>query len=177
MSIITKIKAFFNFKGEKVEMELSKAEVKYGKIFLHPIDKPSETFVVKTKSVDLIINPEDEITSEDISIMHNENHEGQKEKKPSKKQEERQTNDVPENTGSGELINQFTKKRKFVVSLYPDEYEALVENINSNGYRRAEYLLACVNSAKKTSFDAMYRKYTVEHKERYKLEKSAGKNE
>ena len=63
-----------------------------------------------------------------------------------------------------------------MVSLYPDEYEVLIENINANGYKRAEYLLACVNSAKKASFDAMYKKYTVEHKERYKLEKTGNKS-
>ena len=173
MNIISKIRAFFNFKGEKVEMELSKAEIKQGRVYLHPTDKPNETFRVRTKCVDLIINPEEEITDDNIRIISSI-----KEKKDKKFTPETPTEENPEtlpseNKHHNQIKVLFPKKRKFVVSLYPDEYEAIIENINTTGYKRAEYLLACVNSAKKTSFDAMYKKYTAEHKERYKLEKSA----
>ena len=176
MNLLSKIHAFFNFKGEKVEMELSKAEIKQGRVYLHPADKPSETFVVKTKSVDFMINPEEEISDEDIFVINSN-----KEKKPQKStikipEEENSKNSPQENNHNHQTQTIFPKKRKFVVSLYPDEYELLIENINTNGYKRAEYLLACVNSAKKASFDAMYKKYTVEHKERYKLEKTGNKN-
>lgn len=175
MNLLTKIRAFFNFKGEKVEMELSKAEIKQGRVYLHPADKPSETFVVKTKSVDLIINPEEETSDENILIINSD-----KEKKPQKSTIKISEQEIPENSPPENSHHQiqtiFPKKRKFVVSLYPDKYEVLIENINSNGYKRAEYLLACVNSAKKASFDAMYKKYTVEHKERCRLEKSANNN-
>lgn len=175
MNLLTKIRAFFNFKGEKVEMELSKAEIKQGRVYLHPADKPSETFVVKTRSVDLIINPEEEISDEDIFVINNDKE--KRTQKPTAKIPEDETSNSPsENNHDHQIQTIFPKKRKFVVSLYPDEYEVLVENINANGYKRAEYLLACVNSAKKASFDAMYKKYTVEHKERYKLEKTGNKN-
>ncbi len=176
MNLLTKIRTFFNFKGEKVEMELSKAEIKQGRVYLHPADKPSETFVVKTKSVDLIINPEEETSDENIFVI-----DSNKEKKPQKStikipEEENSENSPQENNHKQQIQTIFPKKRKFEVSLYPDEYEVLVGNINANGYKRAEYLLACVNSAKKTSFDAMYKKYTVEHKERHKLEKTGNKS-
>ena len=55
------------------------------------------------------------------------------------------------------------KKKRVVFMLYPDEYNMVMENMQSNGYKKNEYFLACVASAKKQSMDAVYKKYVKSH--------------
>ncbi len=52
--------------------------------------------------------------------------------------------------------------------LYPDEHEKLTRLIKDNGYKKVEYILACVDSAKKTSMEANYKRYTEEREQRRK---------
>ena len=54
--------------------------------------------------------------------------------------------------------------------LYPDEHEKLMRLIKENGYKKVEYILACVDSAKKTSMEANYKRYTEEREQRRKEE-------
>ena len=66
-----------------------------------------------------------------------------------------------------EFTSYFMPKKKIVsISLYEDEYDMLMDDINANGYQKTEYLLACVSAAKKKSLAATYRRYAEEHKER-----------
>ena len=67
------------------------------------------------------------------------------------------------------------KKKIVSISLYEDEYDMLMDNINANGYQKTEYLLACVSAAKKNSLDATYRRYTEEHKERRTADRHAAR--
>ena len=61
MKFLQKIRAFFNIKGEAKKMELKSAEVKKNGVFLHPVDDDKHIFFVKSKSVDIFINPDEEI--------------------------------------------------------------------------------------------------------------------
>ena len=67
------------------------------------------------------------------------------------------------------------QKKRFSVLLYADEYDMLLENIKQNGYRRAEYFMACVTSAKKQNFFSTYKKYTLDHDKRHKIEREEAK--
>lgn len=62
------------------------------------------------------------------------------------------------------------KKKSFTVMLYPDEHEKLMRLIKDNGYKKVEYILACVDSAKKTSMEANYKRYAEEREHRRKEE-------
>jgi len=60
------------------------------------------------------------------------------------------------------------KMKKVTFTLYEDEYNMLMTNIRDNGYRKTEFLLACVSAAKKNSMEATYRRYAAEHDARRK---------
>lgn len=175
MSIINKIRAFFTYKGKEKEMELSSAEVRHNGVFLHPIDDPKHMFFVKSESVDIFINPDTEILEEDIMEI------------------DKETISTPTSTDNSNIIPNpgFTpdadkpdekhgnirpltlskfmpSKKRFSVLLYPDEYDMLTKHINDNGYKKAEYFMACMTSAKKQSMEATYKKYTQNHKQRHR---------
>ena len=59
--------------------------------------------------------------------------------------------------------------------LYQDEYDTLMENITQHGYKKAEYFLACMNSAKKQSFESTYKKYHEDHIKRHKADLAEAK--
>ena len=59
--------------------------------------------------------------------------------------------------------------------LYPDEYEKLTQLIKENGYKKVEYILACIKSAKKTSMEANYKRFTEERERRRKAEAQEAK--
>lgn len=56
--------------------------------------------------------------------------------------------------------------KKVTFTLYQDEYELLMNNIKDNGYKKTEFLLACVTSAKKKSMESTYRKWENSRHER-----------
>lgn len=162
MKLLNKIRAFFTFNGEKQQMELSGAEVKRNGVFLHPADDPTHTFFIKSNSVDILINQDGEVSEDDISVIDKEV------AKVKDKKEKTQTDTKPRPLISTRFI---PEKKRFSVLLYADEYDMLMKNITENGYKRTEYFLACMTSAKKQNFDSVYKKYTSEHKKRRQLEK------
>lgn len=170
MKIINKIRAFFTFKGEKQEMELSAAEVKENGVFLHPVDDPKHTFFVKSNSVDIFINPDREISENDIFTVDKETV-----KKSGTNDNNMKEGETYINIRPLALSKFMPAKRRFSVMLYQDEYDTLIKNITENGYKKAEYFLACMTSAKKQNFDATYKKYTTEHKQRYKNDMNEAK--
>ncbi len=48
------------------------------------------------------------------------------------------------------------------------EYDMLIENIKELGYKRTEYFLACMVSAKRQSLQTTYKQYTAMHEQRKK---------
>ena len=41
MKLFSRIKAFFRYKGKDAEVEVSSAEIRQGKVYLHPVDAKS----------------------------------------------------------------------------------------------------------------------------------------
>ena len=161
--ILSKIRAFFTFKGEAQEMVLSAAEVKKDKIFLHPADDPQHTYLVKTKTVDIFINPEEELSESDIEIFDTNIPRHKTNKK------------TPESDPTGEeepeiryrdTSHYIPQRRRLTLLLYPEEYDMVMSNIQTNGYKKTEYFLACVKSANKRSVQTAYNFYTKFHKEK-----------
>lgn len=168
MNILKRIRAFFTFKGEPIEMELSKAEIKNGKVFLHPSDEPTRTYCIKTNTVDILINANDQVADPDVLIKDIRNSKNpnvtEKAAKDGGKSSSKSGKDSAI-TSMVQVNNELDKYKKKRVSfmLYPEEYNMLMENIQSSGYKKTEYFLACVTSAKKQSMDAAYKKYLHTH--------------
>lgn len=208
MKLFSKIKAFFSILGEKAEMEVSAAEVKQGRVFLHPVDDPDNTYCIKTTAVDIIINPHSDIREEDILIVPRTNQTkisedeatvektsvkepngdislGVKTEKEAALPDSHSLAPAPqEERKTEEWLSEGTlkpkgyippAKRKLTVTLYADEYEMVMERINSSGYHKAEFLLACVSATKKTSWETNYRKFSEDRKQRQAADRQAAK--
>ena len=182
MSIINKIRAFFTFEGEEREMKLSSAEVRPDGVFLHPFDDPKHMFFIKSESVDIFINPDTEIFEEDITEIDKENiptppsaDNSNVIPKPKFTSDADKPDENHGNIRPLALSKFMPSKKRFSVLLYPDEYDVLIKHINDNGYKKAEYFMACMTSAKKQSMDATYKKYTQEHKQRHRSDLNEAK--
>lgn len=170
MKLLQKIRAFFTIKGEPKEMILKAAEIRQSGVFLHSENDNEHIFYLKSKSVDIFINPDEDILEDDILIIDKK-----KLEKEGLKLDLEGLEHPPETTPSPDTqmrrtrhISPGTEKKRFSVLLYPDEYDMLLETIKSNGYRRAEYFLACVTASKKQSFFSTYKKYTADRDKRSK---------
>lgn len=164
-------------------MEVSAAEIKQRKVFLHPMDNEDLVYCMKADMVDIVINPQKDIRDEDVQILKVKKL-GEKEPKdktamapekaPKDKNAPAKERIPKENAGqrsaqtySPRPISYYMPKMKTVsFTLYEDEYDSLMNGIKADGYRKTEFLLACVNTAKKNSLEATYRKYTAVHKDR-----------
>lgn len=223
MKFLERIRAIFNFKGHRAEMELKSAEIRGNKVYLHPADDPEHTFCVSGKKIDILIDPAVELTEDDFFVIENEKltklHDqmeidpqspiekllqpqaSSKEKQPQKpkeapqqksdaKQEEKNdSKDAPNQDGQSikekdaskaskpeaQYAYQGPKMRTVSMRLYEDEYELLMEALDEKGYKKTEYLLACVVAAKKKSFESNYQKYYEERMRRRKEQREAAR--
>ena len=202
MKVINKIRAFFTMRGKQEQMDLASAEIRRTGVYLHPTEDLGHTYFVKTDEVDIIIKPGAEITEEDIFVRSrfvNVESEAPANETASEEQtppdSEPQFYDIPTEespVGGEEAPKRFTphkpaneyvvgtgwntpKKKSFTVMLYPDEHEKLTHLIKENGYKKVEYILACIESAKKTSMEANYKRFTEERERRRKAEAQEAK--
>jgi len=175
MKLLSKIKAFFLFQDEPAELTVSAAEIRNGKVFLHPLEDPRHVYRIKADAVDIIINPHENIREDDLVILDV--------KEPSRRNQaesgdsnEHERKDRERSFPSRQPLPYQKQKMKTVqFTLYPDEYEMLMANIKENGYKKTEFLLACVSAAKKKSMETNYLKYTQLHKERRAADREAAK--
>ena len=72
MRFFEKLRAIFNYKGRRAEMELKSAEIRGNKIFLHPVNDPDHTFCVSGKAIDILIDPSVALTEDDFRVIENE---------------------------------------------------------------------------------------------------------
>lgn len=138
------------------------------KIFLHPANDPKHTFCMNFKEVGIIIDPEEEVNEEDVLVINTEKIKTENNLSESKDKENESAKDVIIRPIA--LKKFMPKKKRFTVMVYPEEYDMLMDNIVSNGYKKAEFLLACVTSAKKQSWESAYKHYTLFHQSRRKTD-------
>lgn len=152
MKLKNVLKALFFHKEEPVALDLSAAEIREGKAFLHPKHEKGVTYLVRSNDIEISLSKGISLTPDNIIKIEpkskQKNPDNNKEKSLQKKQKTAQT--LGNGTSSSPVAdNEFDKykKRKFVVSLYPDEYDSVMASMKEYGYRRADFLLACVNTA------------------------------
>ena len=183
MKLLSKIKAFFKYNGKAAEIEASSAEIRNGYVYLHSTKNPKEVCRIRSQSVEILINPNEDISEDDLTFMTVTTQDNSQKPKqagietncsqqevstsPNKSIREKEVRSSSIPTYAKKPISYFMPKmRKITFTLYPDEYDMLMTNIKDNGYRKTEFLLACVASAKKSSMASTYQKYTNSHKER-----------
>lgn len=183
MRIIKKIKAFFSRDNTLVELDLIAAEIKEGRAFLHTREEPEKTYLIRSNDIRISFNEGKSLSDAEIlsTVRQKKNDvpnevnqkNGWKETK-----RDRMVVDQDSADGSNNKPSQFSvpgfekyKKRVFSVSLYPEEYDRLIDNMKEYGYKRADFLLACVQCAKKPSMEKAHRAIIKEHKQKLREQK------
>lgn len=185
MRIMSKIKALFQFRGKAAELEVSSVEIKQGMVFLHPVNEPDRIVCIKSNAVDVVISPHEDIRERDVQIIDLAKRKKTVSIDGKKAQSSNSMEQQPEITSEREKtdadmslerkpLSHFMPKKKVIsISLYEDEYDMLMDNIKASGFQKTEYLLGCVDAAKKNSMDAACRRYTIKHKERRTADRQA----
>lgn len=172
------LKAFFCHKEEPVELDLSAAEIREGKAFLHPKNEQGITYLVRSDNIEISLSKGFSLTPEHIIKI-------EPKAKPKKNAEAGNRKPSPKNNRNSETNGSSTstspiadnefdkyKKRKFVVSLYPDEYDSVMSSMKAYGYKRADFVLACINSASKGTMEREHKKIVKAHTVLRKEEKA-----
>ena len=176
MKIKKILKALFVHKEEPVEMDLSAAEIREGKAFLHPKNEAGVTYLVRSDNIEITLSKGFSLSPEHIIRIEPKRNRKKIDGnvKGSKKHDPSSNTSDANKTDSTIEDNEFGKykKRKFVVSLYPDEYDSVVSSMREYGYKRADFVLACVNTATKGTMEREHKKIVKAHSELRKEEKA-----
>lgn len=178
MKIRNILKVFFFHKEEPVELDLTAAEIREGKAYLHPKNELGVTYLVRSNDIEISLSKGLSLSPENIIKIEPKS----KQKKPEdaiKRKTELKDNKTGKSAGNGTSSSPVPdsefdkyKKRKFVVSLYPDEYDSVMSSMKEYGYRRADFLLACVNTATKGTMEREHKKIVKAHNALRKEEKA-----
>ena len=176
MKLIKKIKAFFIRQNEPMELDLVAAEIKEGKAYLHPRGEQNVTYLVRSDEIEITLSKGRTLGSKDIVTIDETTSKSEQErgKERNRKKERDRERDQRETAVNNNLHNDLErfKKRKFVVSLYPEEYETLMSSMKEYGYKRADFVMACVNTATKGTMEKAHKKIVKSHDELKKEQKS-----
>ena len=175
MKIIKKLKALFLKDDRPVSLDLAAAEIKEGRAYLHPKENPTITYRVKSDDIEVRLSKGKSLTDQDIVLIVKRK-EPTKDSLKQKESESKQKTDRKAHSKSGAPsepdydMNRF-KKRTFSVSLYPEEYDVLMEMIQKYGYKRAEFILASAQTATQGTMAKAQKKVLMARKEIRKEER------
>lgn len=177
MKIINRIKAFFRKWDEDVELDLASAEIREGKVFLHTKGPEPVTYFVRANDIEIRLNRDAVISEVDILTVKKptkEEEKKEKEKEKEIKKAEKKKGDAAKtptaengDASAPATVYDFDrfKKRKFYISVYPEEYDAIQEAMKENGYKQTDFVLACISTATKSTMEKAYKKIVKSHRE------------
>lgn len=184
MNLLNKIIAFFKINNEEMEMEVSKAEIREGKAFLHPKNEKWLTYIIPADDISITLNNRYMLTEDHVTVLDTSVKEGQKNSKKEKglilekdkKNPNKNTSTQPQQKKPGTEKNEQGairrlnvaelskyKRKKFTIQLYPDEYEQITSTIKTYGFKREEFVLACINKANKRTVAAECKRIKKNH--------------
>ena len=168
MKFMNRIKAFFRKNNEHVELDLRAAEIKEGKAFLHTKGDDPLTYLVRASDIEIRLNKDACISELDIlTVKSKASVEKQKTREAknteNKNEKNKNSNNSPSQNGVIYADDRF-RKRTFSMTVYQEEYDMLMESIKEYGYKRADFVLACVNTASKGSMEKAHKKIVKSHK-------------
>ena len=175
MKIIKKLKALFFKDNQPVSLDLAAAEIKEGRALLHPKDNPNLIYRVRSDDIEIRLSKGKNLTDNDVIILgKHKNKEGasvnQKDTAPKKARKQRHANKPGTVENNPDDFSRF-KKKTFSVSLYPEEYDILMDAIQKYGYRRAEFILASAQTATQGTMAKAQKKVLMARKAIRKEEK------
>lgn len=153
MRIINKLKALLFREENVVSIDLSAAEIKAGRAYLHPKSDRMKTYIVKSRDIEIRLKNENGLKPEDVVALK------KKENTNNLKQERKGPPD-PADDG----MDRF-RKRTFSITLYQEEYDALMKRIQEYGYKKAEFVIACASTATPGTMDRTHKKNVKVRKE------------
>ena len=176
MKIINRIKAFFRKWDEDVELDLASAEIREGKAFLHTKGDQPMTYMVRANDIEIRLNKDAVISEVDILTVKKPTKEEEKKEKEKQKEIQKaekkkgdaaKTPAVENGTAEPAPIYDFErfKKRKFSISVYPEEYEAIQEAMKEYGYKQSDFVLACITTATPGTMERAHKKIVKSHRE------------
>lgn len=168
MKFINRIKAFFRKNNEHVELDLRAAEIKEGKAFLHTKGDEPVTYLVRASDIEIRLNKDASLSELDILTIKSKTP-AENQKAPEQKDSAKKDNKIPNANDSASKNNVIYaddrfRKRTFSMTVYQEEYDMLMESIKEYGYKRADFVLACVNTASKGSMEKAHKKIVKSHK-------------
>ena len=168
MKLMNRIKAFFCKNNKHIELDLHTAEIKEGKAFLHTKGDEPVTYLVRASDIEIRLNKDASLSELDVLTIKKKTP-VEKQKTLAQKDAERKdkksqnTTDSPSKNGVIYADERF-RKRTFSMTVYQEEYDMLMESIKEYGYKRADFVLACVNTASKGSMEKAHKKIIKNHK-------------
>ena len=164
MKIIKKLKAFFCKNNEPVELDLVAAEIKEGRAYLHTKGEEPATFLVRSNDIEIRLSKDASLREVDVLQIKEKSAEGQKKENQKEQAEKQKMATKKASAAEPAPVDERFKKRVFSVSVYPEEYDMLVESVKAYGYKRADFVLACVNTASKGSMEKAHKKIVKTHR-------------
>lgn len=175
MKIIKKLKALFFKDDQPISLDLAAAEIKEGRAYLHPKSEQHLTYLVRSDDIEIRLNKGKSLTDKDVMILGKRKKKEDSIDKPKERTPKEYTEKKPQkpSTTSENFSYDFSrfKKKTFSVSLYPEEYDALMEMINKYGYRRSDFILASAQTATQGTMAKAQKKVVMVRKEIRKEEK------
>ena len=179
MKIMKKLKALFFKDDRPVSLDLSRAEIKEGKAYLHPKETPSTTYLVKSDDIEIRLSKGRNLDDKDILVLGKRKREAKDPTAPKSKNNQQETDKkIPTKPSNSSDPGNETydlsrfKKKTFSVSLYPEEYDRLMETIQKSGYKRSEFVLASSVSVTEKRMASAQKKVVSARKELRKEEKA-----
>lgn len=169
MKIIKKLKAIFFNDEQPISLDLVAAEIKEGRAYLHPKAEQHLTYLVRSDDIEIRLSKGKILTDNDVMILgKRKRNEGPTDKaKEPKTQQDTEKKSLKTSTASGNSnydLSRF-KKKTFSVSLYPEEYDRLMEMIQKYGYKRSEFILASAQTATQGTMAKAQKKVVMVRKE------------
>lgn len=178
MKIIKKLKALFFKDDHPVSLELAAAEIKEGRAYLHPKEDRTITYLVKSDDIEVRLSKGKSLTDKDILVIGKrkkteKDPEKTKENTPKQETDKKSNPKVKDPSDPGNVVYDLSrfKKKTFSVSLYPEEYDRLMDTIQKSGYKRSEFILASSVSATEKRMATAQKKVAIARKELRKEEK------
>ena len=178
MKIIKKLKALFFKDDHPVSLELAAAEIKEGRAYLHPKEDRTITYLVKSDDIEVRLSKGKSLTDKDIMVIgkrkkNEKDSEKVKENTPKQETDKKSTPKAKDPSDPGNVVYDLSrfKKKTFSVSLYPEEYDRLMDTIQKSGYKRSEFILASSVSATEKRMASAQKKVVIARKELRKEEK------
>lgn len=175
MKITKKLKALFFKDDQPSSLDLAAAQIKEGRAYLYPKAEQHLTYLVRSDDIEIRLSKGKSLTDKDVMILRKR----KKKEDPTDKTEELKTkqdaekkSQKPSTTSENSTydLSRF-KKKTFSVSLYPEEYDRLIDMIQKYGYKRSEFILASAQTATQGTMAKAQQKVVMVRKEIRKEEK------